>query len=157
MSLNTMTPTVIMINPTNWRLLKSCHFRASDITQTMIGLPELSTNLWTADSFTVMDMPANVPGIRQATTPISKTEKDNKHYIHHLIDQELLKLLGTVYSEGKLQSRVELRNFQTLLLRIKKGLTFVLVVHTGSNFILIVVARAISNFSKNHTVLICKI
>ena len=29
--------------------------------------------------------------------------------------------------------------------------------HTGSNFILIVIARAISNFSKNHTVLICRI
>ena len=29
--------------------------------------------------------------------------------------------------------------------------------HTGSNIILIVVARAISNFNKNHTVLICRI
>ena len=28
--------------------------------------------------------------------------------------------------------------------------------HTGSNFIVIVVARAISNFGKNHTVLICR-
>ena len=29
-------------------------------------------------------------------------------------------------------------------------------IHKGSNFILIVVARAISNFSKNHTFLICR-
>ena len=39
---------------------------------------------------------------------------------------------------------------------LKKSFGESFYIHTGSNFILIVVARAISNFSKNHTVLICK-
>ena len=79
-------------------------------------------------------------------------KKKSKHALHDAANRD-----GPQWDEFQVMRGVvqEVVNWKDTLDPFMKELN--LNDHTGSNFILIVVARAISNFSKNHTVLICKI